>query len=228
MILPILNDFKSKFERRFFEQSILNLGEDSVRYDFFIALMNGLNLGSHQIQVEYPIHQNAFEFNQNPNSKRNENPQLDLYYNQNNSAITVEFGLFKKNSNPNGSINVTEKVFKMLNDMLRLSLNKIYMPNDSYFICIADSKILGSKMTGNILPIFPAENYLFSYNELNKWIKSKKTAKDVFDKRFVVKANNLEHVIKAKLIYNQQIVNPANDILPMNNLETRILVYKIE
>jgi len=227
-MIKILNDFKLKFERRFNGQSILNLGEDSIRYDFFIALMNGFKLESHHIQVEYPIHKKAFESARNPNSKRNENPQVDLYYSQGNTSLTAEFGLFKRNSNEQGSINATEKNFKMLNDMLRLSLNKIYFPNDSYFICVADSKILGAKFRGDILPPFPAQDYVFDYKDLNNWIQSLKSANTVFDKRFVAKANELKHSIKAKLIYNERILNPAQGLMPENNLETRIVAYKIE
>jgi hypothetical protein len=224
----VLNDFKSKFERRFVEQSILNLGEDSLRYDFFVALMNGYNLQPHQIQVEFPIHSSAFISNPNPNSKRNEKPQIDLYSATDNLVLTAEFGLFKRNSNDNGEINPTEKVFKMLNDMLRLSLNRIYVPSLSYFICVADSKILGKKMRHNILPTFPALNYSFSFNDLNQWIDTIKSADNVFDKRFVEKANILQHNIQAKLIYDERIQNPNNNLMPKNNLETRVLVYQID
>lgn len=224
-MINTFNEFKTNFERRFNLQSILELGEDSVRYDFFIALMNNYNLLPHDVQVEYPINPNAFESNPHPNAKRKENPQIDLYCSHPNMIMTAEFGLFKKNSNPKGSINATEKVFKMLNDMIRLSLNKIYNPNDSYFICVADSKILGTQMRDNILPQFPALNYSFDYLDVNTWIGISKSAQQIFDKKFVDKANNLKLSINAKLIFNQKILNPGH--IATNNLETRVLVYEI-
>lgn len=223
-----LNDFKNSFEMRFNQQSILDLGEDSVRYDFFVALMNNYNLQPHEIQVEFPINSNAFTSNPHPNAKRGENPQVDLYCPHPNKALTAEFGLFKRNSNPNSSINATEKVFKMLNDMLRLALNKIYHENESFFICIADSTILGLQMRNNILPAFPAELYSFNYNNINTWIKNIKSANSNFDSRFVDKANILGISIQAKLIFNEKILNPPAPLDITNNFLTKALVYKIE
>ena len=141
--------------------------------------------------------------------------------------MTAEFGLFKRNSNPNGSVNATEKVFKMLNDMLRLSLNQIYYPNESFFICVADSKILGAQMRNNILPAFPATGYSFNYMNINAWIRDLKSAESIFDKRFVDKANILQLSINAELIFNGKIQNPVQPNLETNNLETRALIYKI-
>ena len=43
-MINTFNEFKTNFERRFNLQSILDLGEDSVRYDFFISFMNNNNL----------------------------------------------------------------------------------------------------------------------------------------------------------------------------------------
>ena len=117
---------------------------------------------------------------------------------------------------------------KMLNDMLRLSLNKLYYPNESYFVCVADSKILGAQMRNNILPAFPAPIYSFNYLDINTWINNLKSAKVVFDKRFVDKANILQLSIKAELVFNQQIQNPPQPLLVTNNLETRSLIYKID
>lgn len=228
-------EFKRNFENRFNLQSILDLGEDSVRYDFFIAFMNNNNLQPCDIQVEYPINPNAFVSNPNPNSKRKENPQIDLFCNHPDTAITAEFGLFKRNSNPNSPVNASEKVFKMLNDMLRLSLNQIFNSNEAFFICVADSKILGKKMRKNILPDFPAANYVFNHIDINTWIRNLKSARSSFDKRFVNKANVLQLSINAELVFNQRIENPAqpeleanlNAFPATNNLETRVLIYRI-
>jgi hypothetical protein len=226
-MINTFNDFKSNFENRFNQQSILNLGEDSVRYDFFISFMNNYKLEPYDIQVEFPINPNAFTPNLNPNSKRKENPQIDLYCMHPIKVITAEFGLFKRNGNPDGIVNSSEKIFKMLNDMLRLSLNKIYVPNESFFICVADSTILGTQMRNNILPAFPSALYSFDYNDINNWVNTIKSAESKFDSRFVHKANQLGLTINAELIYNQAILNPGPPLSITNNLETRVLVYKI-
>ena len=234
-MINTFNEFKANFERRFNLQSILDLGEDSVRYDFFIAFMTNENLRPHDIQLEYPINQNAFVSNLNPNSKRKENPQIDLYCSHPNRVITAEFGLFKRNSNPDGSVNAPEKVFKMLNDMLRLRLNQMFNANEAFFICVADSKILESRMRNDILPTFPAINYAFNYLDINEWIENLKSAQTSFDKKFVDRANNLQLSVNAELVFNQRILNPPLlamarnlDTFPATNqLETRVLVYKI-
>lgn len=227
-MINTFNNFKENFERRFNQQSILNLGEDSVRYDFFIAFMQNYNLLPHDIQIEFPINQNAFNNNLHPNAKRNENPQIDFFCMHPNKVISAEFGLFKRNSNPDGQINTTEKVFKMLNDMLRLSLNKIYSPSESFFICVADSKILGSQMRNNILPAFPSQLYSYDYNDINNWVNNIDSAKKNFDPGFVGKANELRLSINATLIYNEAILNPEQPLGLINNLETRVIVYKIQ
>lgn len=229
------NDFKRNFQNRFNLQSILDLGEDSVRYDFFIAFMNRNNLQPYDIQVEYPINPDSYVPHPHPNSKRPENRQIDLFCNHPSKVITAEFGLFKRNSNPDSTINTTEKVFKMLNDMLRLSLNQIFSPNEAFFVCIADSKILGSQMRNNILPTFPADNYEFNHNDISEWITIYRSAESAFDKGFVDKANILQLSINAELIFNEIIQNPiqpqpaANlyEFPATNNLETRALVYQI-
>lgn len=226
-MINTFNDFKSNFEMRFNQQSILNLGEDSVRYDFFIAFMNKLKLQPCDIQVEFPINPNAFTSNLNPNSKRKENPQIDLYCMHPIKVITAEFGLFKRNSNPDGIVNSSEKIFKMLNDMLRLSLNKLYTPSESFFICVADSTILGTQMRNNILPAFPSPLYTFDYNDINNWVNTIKSAKSKFDSRFVHKANQLGLSINAELVYNQAIINPGPPLSFTNNLVTKVLVYNI-
>lgn len=225
-MIDILISFKDKFEQRFNKYSILNIGEDSVRYDFFTALMEVKKLQSHQIQVEYPIHDDAYIKRNTKNSKRHENPQIDLYCELEDTKITVEFGLFKRNSNPKGNINITGKQFKMLNDFLRLSLNKIYQNNESYFICVADAKILDKKMEYDVLPKFPSENYSFDYIKIKDWIDNSRTAESTFDDRFFQKAVKLKLGIKATKIFDESLNRPA--MISDNDLETRILVYKIE
>ena len=225
-MIQTFNNFRDKFQERFNRNSILNLGEDSVRYDFFIGLMETKNLQTYQIQVEHPIHPGAYIPRQALNAKRNENPQIDLFLNTPELKITCEFGLFKRDSNLNGNANTTEKQFKLINDLLRLSLNKVFIDNKAYFICVADASILGAQMRGNVLPQFPADNYNFDYLDLNNWIQNIKSAEKKIDQRFIEKANQIQLSINAELFYNQPLINPID--IADNLLETRILIYRIK
>ena len=222
----VFNEFKNNFERRFQKQSILDLGEDSLRYDFFVALMNVFSLKSHDIQVEVPIHKETFIERNTPGSKRKESPQIDLFSKIGDRGITVEFGIFKRNSNINASINQTESVFKILNDMLRLSLNQNYTDCDAYFVCVADEKLIGKKLRGNMFPAFPPQKYEFNHSNIESWVQSIKSAESKFDDRFFPKASELRLLINASLIYDEKILNPTN--ISSNSLETRIIVYKVE
>ena len=51
----VLNRFKELFTERCDRIPLLNLGEDSVRYDFFIALSEVEKLKPCEIQIEVPI-----------------------------------------------------------------------------------------------------------------------------------------------------------------------------
>ena len=74
-MLEVFKKLKENFEERFKRISILELGEDSLKYDFFSALMEKHKLKSYQIQLEYPINKEAFESKIHKNSKRKENPK---------------------------------------------------------------------------------------------------------------------------------------------------------
>lgn len=78
-----------------------------------------------------------------------------------------------------------------------------------------------------ISPNPPSPLYTFDYNDINNWLRNIKSAKSKFDSRFVHKANQLRLTISAELIYNQAILNPGAPLNITNNLETRVLVYKI-
>ena len=47
--------FKELYEKRFQSVPVMDMGEDSVRYDFFLALKEIKKLHSWDIQLEYPI-----------------------------------------------------------------------------------------------------------------------------------------------------------------------------
>jgi hypothetical protein len=185
------------------------------------------NLDSFQIQLEYPINRNAFESNLHINSKRKENPQIDLYSPNSFAPLIVEFGMFKRNSNLEGSINRTEKIFKMFNDMIRLKLSKRYINSSiAYFVCLTDEKFLNYKLGGKKCSsqIFPASNYMFDIDDINCWLDNFKSTKKAIDLRFVqkIRVNNI--TIKANLVYNELITSDIID----NQLQTRLIIYKIE
>lgn len=225
-MLDVFKKLKENFEERFKSISILELGEDSLRYDFFSALMEIHNLKSYQIHLEYPINKDAFESKIHINSKRKENPQMDLFSPKSFNPLIVEFGLFKRNSNIKGGVNPTEKLFKIFNDLIRLVLVKQFIQNGiAYFVCFADQKFLNYQLKGknSLSVIFPSETYEFDSFQISKWIENYKSAQNSFDIRFVEKIKNKDLKIKSELVFNELLSSDIDD----NILESRILIYKI-
>jgi hypothetical protein len=136
--------FKYIFGKRYDVIPVAHLGEDSIRYDFFSALIVSKKLEPHQIQLEYPIDDKAYNARKTVGSKRGENPQIDLWVSTIGLKIAVEFGFFRRNKNENGSISVTENVMKMFNDFMRLALHCSINQSLAYFVCIADEKMLNN------------------------------------------------------------------------------------
>src|SRR5688572_29761358 len=89
--------FRELFEQRYKTISVLDLGEDSVRYDFFIALKDSLNLKPWQIQLEHAVHPKSFKPRENASRKRDEKPQIDLWFEDGKISMGVEFAIFKRN-----------------------------------------------------------------------------------------------------------------------------------
>jgi hypothetical protein len=118
----VFKKFHELFTERYAKQSVLQMGEDTVRYDFFRAVIDELKIENWEMNVEFPVVDKAYVSNLNEKSKRKESPVIDLFINSENEKSIYEFGFFRKNSVDNSSINVTEKTFKMFNDFLRLAL----------------------------------------------------------------------------------------------------------
>src|ERR1051326_2595915 len=116
----VFNRFQKLFTERCNRIPLLNLREDSIRYDFFYAVTEIKKLNPWDIQLENSIDKNSFIQRNNRSSKRSENPQIDLVIDK--LKICAEFGLFRRNKNENGNINKTARTVKMLNDMIRLGL----------------------------------------------------------------------------------------------------------
>ncbi len=193
------------------------MGEDSIRYDFFIAISQIENLRPSDIQLEYSIHKSAFKERLNEKSKRKEKPQIDLVIETTNQKFNFEFGLFRQNSNEEGSINKTARTVKMLNDMIRLALDSYFTKRESYFICVADDKILRHQLQSKILGKFPSD-YIID-NELIRKQKEKKTSD--FDDRFLSVFEELDLKINSKIVYNEKMK------AKLINRETRIIIWNV-
>ena len=152
---------------------------------------------------------------------------MDLYSPESFNPLIVEFGLFKRNSNPNGAVNQTEKLFKIFNDFIRLVLVKQFIKDGiAYFVCFSDEKFLNYELKGknnSLSIIFPDSTYEFDHEQISKWLENYKSAESSFDKRFIEKIISKNLIIKSELVFNEQIYSDIDD----NLLESRILIYKI-
>ena len=199
------------------EYRLLNIGEDTIRYDFFSAILQTYNFRPAQIQIEVPINAQCFIPLVDKNSKRKEKPLIDLVVAEPELNISVEFGLFRQNSNEHGSINKTARTVKMLNDMVRVALETYFRQAKGLFICVADHKILGHQMTSKIIGRFPSD-YLIS-NEIITHQLKKKTNK--FDHRFLNVFSPMNRNIKSTLIFNERL-----EAQQIKN-ETRLLIWEV-
>jgi hypothetical protein len=214
-------EFKRLFEIRYNQISVLNMGEDSVRYDFFTALQKIKGLEPWQLQLEYPLHENSFIPNLKKGSKRNEKPQVDLWVNEPDIKLCVEFGMFRRNSNDKGDIAVTENTIKMLNDFIRVALHSHCASCEGYFVCIADAKMLDYQLLkSKALPAFPGKQYKFNYSVVESLINMYKSAKK-FDMRFVNRKKELALDITSDLVFCDQVMSQTNP------LKTLALVWKV-
>lgn len=134
----LFDNYKALLEQRLNHKHLLHIGEDSIRYDFFAALMTTYDLKPYQIEFEVPLHKDCFIANLNENSKRKEKPMIYLVVKNEQINLSIEFGLFRQNSNEKGSINKTSRTVKMVNDMLRTSLEAKHNKSKGLFICVAD------------------------------------------------------------------------------------------
>lgn len=218
MDLKVFERFKELFSERCGKIKLLDLGEDSVRYDFFIALSEIEMLSPSDMQLEYAINKSSFTERRNQNSKRKEKPQIDLVVDTQTHKLNIEFGLFRQNSNDDGSINKTARTVKMLNDMIRLALDSYFTKRDAYFICVADDKMLSHQLQSKLIDKFPS-NYLINRDLIQKQ-KEKKTSK--FDDRFLDVFNKLDIEVHSEIVFNESV--EAKQI----TRETRIIIWIIK
>ena len=217
MINRVLNRFIELFIERCDRVPLLNLGEDSVRYDFFIAVLEVEKLKPSEIQIEFPINDQSFILRNNEKSKRKEKPLMDLVIDKGELRFCAEFGLFRQNRNEEGSINKTARTVKMINDMIRLGIDSYYTKRKAYFICVADDKMLGHQLRSGILEGFPSD-YTISMDMVKQQMKNRTAA---FDERFIKKFEEMKCSFQANLLFNEEI--KAEKI----NRETRIIIWEI-
>jgi len=224
----VFNRFKELFTERCDRIPLLNLGEDSVRYDFFIALAEVEKLKPCDIQIEVPIRNSEsiqyFIPRDNKKSKRKEQPKMDLVLDKGNIGFCAEFGLFRQNRNDKGNIDQTTKTMKMIEDMIRLGIYSYNNKLKAYFICVADDKMLRHHLQSRILGEFPSD-YQISMEIIKKLMEKKTAAKEMnkedFYGRFIKKFEEMKCSFQAKLLFNEEI--KAEKI----NMETRIVIWEI-
>lgn len=219
-LISVFDSFGEIFSRRLDSTSILDIGEDSIRYDFFTVLSQNLSIKIWEMHLEYPISAKAFIPRSDPRSKRKERPQLDLVLKHIEHVAAFEFGLFKRNSNPKGSIKTTENTLKMVNDFIRLGLHSHYEKLPAYFICVADSFMLNHQLDSKTYDPFPAEEYVINDHNLKQIIGSVKT-NGFLDERFLLKRQSLKLDIKATLTNSYELHGRLLEY------ETKFLVWKV-
>lgn len=213
----LFQNYKKLLEERLGRKPLLSIGEDSIRYDFFVSLMETYKFRASQIQIEVPINHQCFIPAKEKISYRNEKPLIDLVVDEEDFKISVEFGLFRQNSNEKGSIDKTARLVKLLNDMVRVALESYFTKTRGLFICVADSKMLGHQIRSKIVNRFPAD-YIITNNIIDHQLQQKTNK---FDKRFLNVFQPLNRSIESRLIYNETLT--ANYI----EKETKLLVWDI-
>ena len=214
----IFKEFFNLFSDRCNNFPLLLLSEDAVRYDFFYAITTICNLRPSQIQIEVPIHTSSFIPRANQNAYRKEKPQMDLVVETERINISVEFAMFKQNSNEKGTVNSTARTVKFMNDMMRLAIDSLHTNRESYFICVADDTFLGHQLKTKLIGRFPS-HYIISPETIARQMETK-TSK--FDSRFFAVLKNLNRNIKADLIFEQDVTGEK-----INRL-TKILIWKVQ
>lgn len=212
----LFENYKHHLEERLNERALLSIGEDSIRYDFFSALMTTYNLRPFQVEVEVALDSRCFVPSGNINAKRKEKPMIDLVVKAEQINLSAEFGLFRQNSNEKGTINKTARTVKMVNDMLRTSLEAKFSSSTGLFICVADYKMIGHRLNSGFLDKFPS-NYSIT-SEYLTYQTNQKTNK--IDRRFLKVFLPLNRHIRSEILFNEQL--KAKKIVN----ETRVIIWE--
>lgn len=250
-MIQVFNLFKEYFSKRYSEISVLHLNEDSLRYDFFLALMNEKQLQPHELLIEHPLSELTFQNLIKEGSKRKLKPLIDLMVSTNDINVCFEFAFFRRNSNPNGPTSITENLYKMLNDFIRLGLQSHISSSDAYFVCVADETMMGRRLNNKLFDSFPAKRYEFDNRYLEQAIKGYKfnkipndndmvrdgstrleikgiveTKKYIsskkLDKKFTSKLDELKLKVISELVFEEKVESVKNEF------ETWMLIWKVK
>jgi hypothetical protein len=203
-------------------RNFTSFGEDSIRYDFYYALMEQYDLLPHQIILEQAIPPCQFvprerDLEQLRQGRHIDKPEFDLRVDPNGAltnGILCEFAYFR--SPDIGSLDVTGAYGKLLNEMHRLALLKNFQNNPPIadyvnfreykclLICVTDSVMLnyGSGTRGRrpaklIQDSFRLDNEFLSPPLANGIINA-------IDTRFKEKSVQLNIIPTANRIYNRR------------------------
>jgi hypothetical protein len=198
-----------------------SFGEDSIRYDFYIALMRLYGLEPHQIILEQAIPDTQF-FQRERNmaelrqGRHQDKPEFDLRVDPANAmenGVLAEFAFFRE---PRiGKVDVSGAYGKILNEIHRLALLKHYRNIQNLeeyvdfsrykclLICVTDSVMLnyGNGARGRR----PAYNVLDQYHLSNEFL-SPPLADGIIgsiETRFRHKTQQLNIIPTAQRIYNR-------------------------
>ena len=204
--------------------------EDSIRYDFYYALIQQFGLLPHNIILEQPMPDGTFiqreQNNERGRGRHQDKPEFDLRVDAGNNrdyGILAEFAFFRT---PEIAANQdkTGKLGKILNEVFRLSLLKHYQNIDNnvryqnfneyrcLLICVTDFDMINYGAPGvqgpQVNPI--ADIYTID----NEFIESlRETARNKIQDKFRRKAfEELEIIPTANRIYN--INTPAHGDFP--------------
>ena len=213
----LFDNYRNLLQERLDRKPLWLLCEDCIRYDFFSALIDTYCLRPSQIQIEVPINERAFIPKKEKISYRKEKPLIDLVVNEGELKLSIEFGLFRRNSNEKGTINKTTRLIKMLNDMIRVALESYFANTRGLFICVADNKMIGHQIRNKLIARFPSD-YVITNDIINRLLCQKTND---FDKRFLNVFQPLKKEIRSQLIVNQELV--ASEI----ECETRLLIWEV-
>lgn len=199
--------------------SFTSFGEDSVRYDFYIALMRHYGLDPHQIILEQPIPPSQFEQRLREGvrgrGRHEDKPEFDLRVDPNgqlDQGLIIEFGYFRA---PEFASNQDKpgKHGKLLNELFRLALLKNFPLYHNYkclFVCVTDSEMINYGARGvqgpQALPI--QDNYILDDTFLNRLSD---TSRSKIQERFYNKSRELNIVPSAQRVI--MINNPANHLI---------------
>ena len=218
----LFNRFHTLVQTRInYLQDFCAFGEDSIRYDFYYALMQQYNLLPHQIILEQAIpksqyiqkERNLIELKQ---GRHEDKPEFDLRVDGTNNlqnGLLCEFAFFR---NPLiGKLDVSGAYGKILNEIHRLALLKHYrnIPNlDGYkdfskykclMVCITDSGMLeyGNGKRGRKPAYLVQDRYKLDDQFLSPPLAN--VIIDAVDARFRMKAMQLKIIPTAERIYNR-------------------------